>query len=69
MAKVNVTFEDHVGRYSVYNIRLDGVVVASVYGPMAAIATEAVCRYLDEGKETIRVGDLFERVQTGGDSK
>lgn len=68
MSKVSITFGEYVGRYAVYHIHLDGVVVANVYGPMAAIATEAVCRYLDEGKETIRVGDFMNRVQAGGDS-
>jgi hypothetical protein len=59
-----ITFDEpQVRKYSVYTIRLDGVVVANIYGSMAAIASEAVCRYLESQKGDINVSDFRKRVQ------
>lgn len=60
---VDIKFtEPHAnGGYSVYTITVDDVEVAHVYGPMAAMAAESVCRYLEKGDESVRTGDIFER--------
>jgi hypothetical protein len=61
--KATIAFEKHVDKYAVYSIHLDGKAVAHVYGPMAAIVTEAACRYLDTDAGDIKVGDFIERVE------
>lgn len=62
---VTVRFtEPNVGNNAVYTICVDGAPVANVYGPMSAIASEAICRYLETPKgkrKEISICDIFER--------
>ena len=64
MSKIGVKFtEDRVRGYSVYTITVDDVEVVHLYGSMAAIASEVVCRFLENDNVSVRVGDVFDRIR------
>lgn len=61
---VEVVFtQPNVGNSCVYSVCVDGEIVANVYGPMAAIATEAICRAIEDRKMNITIHDVFNRVK------
>lgn len=60
--EIDLNSTERVGNYAPYIVKSNGVMVATVYGPMAAIAAEAICKAMESGTLP-KNDDVFQRNQ------